>query len=174
MPSIFIGLYIKYEIIIARSIFYQIRMFFNIYLLVLISQITAFFCLVYCLRNYYVRLIYIGLYMKYDIVIAISIFYQFKMFFNIYLLFLISQKIAFFSLVYCLLLLKEFTHLCYSILSILNYEIYDVCLPQFCTNALSYLIYFLKYFTILMPYYKFMHNVLLKTIFLAQYNRKYA
>ena len=163
-----------YEITIARSICCQFRMFYNIYLLVLISQIIAFFCLVYCLRNYYVQLIYIGLYMKYDIVIAISIFYQFRMFFNIYFLFLISQKIALFSLVYCLILLKEFAYLCYSILSILNYEIYDVYLPQFCTNALSYLIHFLKYFTILMPYYKFMHNVLLKTIFLTQYNRKYA
>ena len=148
----------KYEIIIARSIFYQNRMFLNVYLLVLISQIIAFFSLVYCLRNYYVQLTYIGLYMKYVISIARSIFYQSRMFFNIYLLFLISQKIKIFSLVYCLLLLKESNYLCYSILSILNYEIYDVYLQQFCTNALNYLIYYLKYFTIL-------------TKFLTQYNR---
>ena len=151
----------KYEIIIARSIFYQNRMFLNIYLLVLISQIIAFFCLVYCLRNYYVQLNYIGLYMKYVIVIARSIVYQSRMLFKIYLLFLISEKITNFSLVYYLLLLKEFNYLCYSIFSILNYEIYDVYLQQFCTNALHYLIYFLKYFTILIN-------------FLVQYNRKYA
>ena len=174
VPSIFIELYMKYEIKIARSIFYQFRMFINICLLFLISQIIAFLFLVYYLRNFYVQITYIGLYMKYDIVVARSIFYQFRMFFNIYLLFLISQKIACFSLVYCLLLLKEFTYLCYSILSLLHYDIHDVFLPQFCTNALKYLIYLLKYFTILMPYYILIYNVLLKIIFLAQYNIKYA
>ena len=130
---------------------------------------------------------YIRSCVKYNNIIAItrSISHQFRMYFSIYLFFLNSQKIAFFSLVYCLVLInqlftpvqyklqfKKFIYLCYSILSISNYEMYDVLLPNFLTNALIYLIYFTKYFTLLMPYYKRMY--LLKDIFRIQYNRKHA
>ena len=121
------------------------------------------------------------------IAITRSISHQFRMYFSIYLFFLNSQKIAFFSLVYCLVLInhlftpvqyklqfKKFIYLCYSILSISNYEMYDVLLPNFLTNALNYLICFAKYFTLLMPYFQRMYNVLLKVISRIQYNRKHA